>query len=658
MSQLCSLPRKILIANRGEIACRIAKTCRRLGIDTVAVYSDSDRDALHVRRADASYYLGADPASESYLQIAKLIAIAKRSACDAVHPGYGLLAENPDLAQACSDAGILFIGPKAETIALMGRKDLAKDLANKANVPTIPGFSSSQDDSRLTQAAKEIGTPLLVKAAAGGGGKGMLRVDRLEDFATALARVRREAISSFGSGDVLLEKYIHAAKHIEVQIFADSYGNTVHLFERECSLQRRHQKVIEEAPSPALRPAIRRLICEAACSLARHCGYENAGTVEFVYDAATEDFYFLEMNTRIQVEHPVTELITGIDLVEWQIKVAGGSPLPLGQDKITRSGHAIEARLYCEDTRNAFAPAPGSIKLFRAPPVEGVRLDSGIVEHGEISHHYDPMVAKLVVHAEERMACIRKIRRALLATQFWGPANNLGFLYDLLGSEQFAKNSFHTQSLDVGWNAKGLCDLKLGFAAYLLGLNTNSCEYSGFNNTPTALAWDEVLSDGKLASLRYRFLARQTVVVDGTEYRCLRASLGEKLILQRIEYEACQCEVGVGWEDRDDGSVEIFLHSPTLGSQILAVKPRFTRATSDKHPASYAAPMPGKVTSVLVEPGELVSKGQQLLTFEAMKMENTVKAHQAGTVAKVCVQVGEQISKGRPLIFVKGELSA
>jgi 3-methylcrotonyl-CoA carboxylase alpha subunit len=423
----------ILIANRGEIACRIIKTARRLGLRTIAVYSQADRDALHVRLADEAYDIGPAPAAQSYLDGARILEVARLSGAQCLHPGYGFLSERAEFAEACAAEGVVFVGPPASAIRAMGLKDEAKRLMQKAGVPVVPGYHGSrQEPAFLREKAYEIGYPVAIKAVAGGGGKGLRRVDTHAEFEAALESAQREAISAFGNGQVLIEKYIAAPRHIEMQIFADHFGHAVHLFERDCSLQRRHQKVIEEAPAPGMSEALRRRMGEAAVAAATTVGYVGAGTVEFIVDSRqglrADGFYFLEMNTRLQVEHPVTEMITGLDLVEWQLRIAAGEPLALQQADIAADGAALEARLYAEDPNHGFLPSTGRIVRLTLPKGEGVRVDSGVVEGDEVSPYYDPMLAKIIVHGPDRAAALDRLTAALDATVVLGPQTNIAFL--------------------------------------------------------------------------------------------------------------------------------------------------------------------------------------------------------------------------------------
>ncbi len=437
---------KILVANRGEIACRIIRTARRMGIATVAVYSDADRGALHVALADEARPIGPAPARDSYLNIEAIIKAARASGAQAVHPGYGFLSENPNFAEACAHAGLVFIGPPAAAMRAMGSKAAAKSLMVGAGVPVVPGYhGEDQDPIHLAEEAKRIGFPVLIKASAGGGGRGMRIVGEPDDFAAALASARREAASAFGDDQVLLEKYLDQPRHIEVQVFADKHGNVVHIFDRDCSIQRRHQKVIEEAPAPGLDQERRRAMGEAAVAAARAINYVGAGTIEFIVPRGSpRDFYFIEMNTRLQVEHAVTEAITGLDLVEWQLRVAAGQPLPLLQHDLSIDGHAIEARLYAEDPQRQFLPQTGTLHRLYLPPPEIARVDTGVREGEVVTPFYDPMIAKIIVHGEDREAAIGRLQRALAETAVLGVNTNLGFLARVAAHPDFAEAAIDT----------------------------------------------------------------------------------------------------------------------------------------------------------------------------------------------------------------------
>ena len=445
--------KSVLIANRGEIACRIVRTARRLGLRTVTVYSDADAGALHVRLCDEAHPIGPAPAAESYLRIDKLIAAARAARADCIHPGYGFLSENAGFAQACLDAGIAFIGPPPAAIRAMGLKSSAKALMEKAGVPVVPGYHGDRQEPKfLKEKAYEIGYPVLIKASAGGGGKGMRRVDRHAEFETALAAAQREAKSAFGDERVLIEKYVNAPRHIEMQIFADRHGNAIHLNERDCSLQRRHQKVIEEAPAPGMSAALRAAMGEAAVAAAKAVGYEGAGTVEFIADGSgglkADRFWFMEMNTRLQVEHPVTEAVTGLDLVEWQFRIAAGEKLPFAQAQVPLSGHAVEARLYAEDPERGFLPSTGKLLALQFPQGQGLRIDTGVEAGSEVTPFYDPMIAKLIAHGKSRDEALDRLGAALDNTIVIGPRSNAGFLAALCRAEGFRKGDFDTGFID------------------------------------------------------------------------------------------------------------------------------------------------------------------------------------------------------------------
>ena len=441
----------VLIANRGEIACRVARTAKRLGLRTIAVYSEADRGALHVRMCDEAHAIGPAPAAESYLVGARVIEVARKAGAECIHPGYGFLSENAEFAEACAAAGVVFVGPPPAAIRAMGLKDRAKALMEKAGVPVVPGYHGErQEPSFLREKAYEIGYPVLIKAVAGGGGKGMRRVDKHAEFEAALESAQREAKASFGDARVLVEKYVGAPRHIEIQVFADGHGNAIHLNERDCSLQRRHQKVIEEAPAPGMAPEVRAAMGEAAVKAAKAVGYVGAGTVEFIADSATGlrpgGYWFMEMNTRLQVEHPVTEAVTGLDLVEWQLRIASGEKLPLSQAQVPLNGHAVEARIYAEDPERGFLPSTGALVALKFP--EGVRVDTGVEQGSAISPYYDPMIAKMIAHAPTREVALDRLAQALGRTVAAGPRTNLGFLADLCRAEPFRKGAFDTGFID------------------------------------------------------------------------------------------------------------------------------------------------------------------------------------------------------------------
>ena len=634
--------RSLLIANRGEIACRIIRTARKLGVRTVAVYSDADAKALHVRMADEAVHIGPSPARESYLVGEKIIEAARATGADAIHPGYGFLSENADFAQAVIDAGLIWVGPKPDSIRAMGLKDAAKKLMSDAGVPVTPGYlGEDQDPKRLKKEAGAIGYPVLIKAVAGGGGKGMRRVDAGKDFDDALESCKREAASSFGDDRVLIEKYILSPRHIEVQVFGDSHGNVVHLFERDCSLQRRHQKVIEEAPAPGMDEATREAVCSAAVRAAKAVDYEGAGTIEFIADASEglkgDRIWFMEMNTRLQVEHPVTEEITGQDLVEWQLRVASGEGLPRKQDELSINGWAMEARLYAEDPARGFLPSVGRLDylyLPQPPHHADVRIETGVEEGDEISPFYDPMIAKLVVHADDRATALDDLADACAGVACHPVRTNAWFLSRLCNHPSFR----------VG-------DVTTAFIGEHSGELTESPE-------PSDLLLQEVA--GHFISARWS---------DELEYhhRSLRSDRGLsgfrlnqapsfKVTVQRdgqgvpIEFDVGLYDEGTIWEPsngsiQDADEITIF-EDGAYFDFALAARGNVAGGASS---GTITAPMPGKVTTVEISQGEKVSKGQRLLTLEAMKMEHGLTAPFDGVVAELSAEAGAQVSEGTVL---------
>jgi 3-methylcrotonyl-CoA carboxylase alpha subunit len=657
---------KILIANRSEIACRVIKTARRMGIRTVAVYSEADANARHVRLADEAVLLGPAAARESYLVAEKIIEACKRTGAQAVHPGYGFLSENADFADALAANGITFIGPPASAIRAMGSKSEAKKLMGAAKVPLTPGYhGDDQTAVLLHKEAEQIGYPVLIKAAAGGGGKGMRLVECSEDFPDALASCKREAISSFGDDHVLIEKYITRPRHIEIQVFADTLGNCVYLFERDCSVQRRHQKVLEEAPAPGMNAERRRQMGEAAVAAAQAVGYVGAGTVEFI---ANQDgtFYFMEMNTRLQVEHPVTEMITGQDLVEWQLRVAGGEPLPLRQDQLQIRGHALEARIYAEDPSKGFLPATGSL-IHLAPPVEtlNVRVDTGIEEGDEITPYYDPMIAKLIVWDEHRDAALARMRKALADYRVVGVTTNIDFLSRLVACPAFAGADLDT----------GLIERQKDF---LFPEPQPVPRDALLVATVGELLWEQqaarqaAMSGGDPWSPWH---ARDGWRMNLTAARTISFKDGETLVDARVRYGNEQWELTIGGKvvaargrKLDDDRFAVELDDRRLIASVVAVDDKrtvFLQGSTylllrddplhrvdagDSHGSGLTAPMPGKIVALLAKPGQKVDKGTPLLILEAMKMEHTITAPAAGTVKSFCYAAGEQVSDGATLV--------
>ena len=636
--------KSLLIANRGEIACRIIRTARELGIRTVAVYSDADAKALHVRQADEAVHIGPSPARESYLVGEKIIAAAKATGAEAIHPGYGFLSENADFAEQVIGAGLIWVGPKPDSIRAMGLKDAAKARMIAAGVPVTPGYlGEDQSPERLQAEADAIGYPVLIKAVAGGGGKGMRRVDAAGDFLDALASCQREAASSFGDDRVLLEKYILSPRHIEVQVFGDSHGNVVHLFERDCSLQRRHQKVIEEAPAPGMDEETRASICAAAVRAAQAVDYVGAGTIEFIADASeglrADRIWFMEMNTRLQVEHPVTEEITGQDLVEWQLRVASGEPLPLAQEDLSIGGWAMEARLYAEDPSKGFLPSTGRLEIYRA--FEDIRDDTGVEEGDTISPFYDPMIAKLIAHAETREEAIEQLSNACHSTDIYPVRTNAAFLRRALDHEDFQAGHIDTGFIERHLDAL-LPPVELRETVIMDAITTlvayeqEDCWFSSNGAQPFAAPSGKPWRD--ITGFR----------LNGQPQRKVRVMHGGTI------YER---ELSPNWQNR----FPIFAE-PVAGGFVIwddAQNFLFTpvrhegRAGGTAGNGAILAPMPGRVTAVEVAAGDAVTKGQRLVTLEAMKMEHGLTAPFDGIVAELNVAQGSQVSEGALLVKVE-----
>jgi 3-methylcrotonyl-CoA carboxylase alpha subunit len=619
----------LLIANRGEIACRVIRTAQRMGIRTVAVYSDADAKALHVRMADEAMHIGASPARESYLRGEKIIEAAKGTGAEAIHPGYGFLSENADFAQAVIDAGLIWVGPKPDSIRAMGLKNAAKTLMAEAGVPVTPGYlGEDQEPKRLKKEADAIGYPVLIKAVAGGGGKGMRKVERAEDFGDALESCKREAASSFGNDVVLLEKWIESPRHIEVQVFGDAHGNVVHRFERDCSLQRRHQQVLEEAPAPGMDEATREAVCSAAVRAAKAVNYEGAGTVEFIADASeglrADRIWFMEMNTRLQVEHPVTEEITGEDLVEWQFRVASGEKLPKMQDELSITGHAIEARLYAEDPSKGFLPSMGRLEYFDIG--RDGRIEAGVEAGDSISAFYDPMIAKLISRADNRIDAIVALSHMVRNVECWPVRTNATFLHALLVQPEFVRARLHT----------GLVE-ELG----------------------DEVAFDIDPPDWLLSVVASEVAAR--TAPSGLEGFRLNAAPSENVRLWSGKQEFTAA-LGIGvpegshdWFTLTETDDAVFASSLGQTWKFTVPESRGTGTTHGVHDGEIEAPMPGRVTAVEVAQGEKVAKGQRLLTLEAMKMEHALTAPFDGTIAKLSAAPGQQVSEGTVLVKVDAE---
>ncbi|WP_129790873.1 acetyl/propionyl/methylcrotonyl-CoA carboxylase subunit alpha [Sphingosinicella sp. CPCC 101087] len=626
--------RSLLIANRGEIACRVIRTARRLGIRTVAVHSDADARALHVREADESVHVGPSPARESYLLGERIIAAAKETGAEAIHPGYGFLSENADFAEAVIESGLIWVGPKPQSIRAMGLKDAAKKLMAEAGVPVTPGYlGEEQAPERLQAEADAIGYPVLIKAVAGGGGKGMRKVNASGEFAEMLASCKREAAASFGDDRVLIEKYIERPRHIEVQVFGDAHGNVVHLFERDCSLQRRHQKVIEEAPAPGMDEATRAAVCEAAVKAARAVDYVGAGTIEFIADGSqglrADRIWFMEMNTRLQVEHPVTEEITGEDLVEWQLRVAAGETLPKRQDELAIQGHAIEARLYAEDPVNQFLPSTGRLDHFDLPRT--LRIETGVEEGDRISPWYDPMIAKLVSHGPSRAWAIDELVGALEAVEVWPVRTNAAFL-----ARAAADADFRAGEVDTGFIPSKLESL----------LPDPAPSEGVWNMAAAAMLAVDFGEDGEgdpwSALAGFRANAAEAA----------RISLSHAGTTRTIEADAERPLEGVA--TASGGSVLVFSDGQAFAFTLPGAAG--SSGAGDALDGAVQSPMPGRVIAVDVSAGTKVERGQKLVTLEAMKMEHSLTAPFAGIVTELNVAEGAQVSEGALLVRIeKGE---
>ncbi|WP_421571088.1 acetyl-CoA carboxylase biotin carboxylase subunit [Stenotrophomonas sp. PD6] len=652
---------KILIANRGEIACRIIATCRRLGIATVAVFSDADRDARHVRLADEAVGIGPAPARESYLRSDAILDAARRTGAQAIHPGYGFLSENAAFAQACAEAGIVFIGPSASAIRAMGDKSAAKALMAQAGVPLTPGYhGDAQAPDFLRGQADGIGYPVLIKASAGGGGKGMRKVEDSAAFTEALASCQREAQSAFGNAHVLVEKYVERPRHIEIQVFGDSHGNVVYLFERDCSVQRRHQKVLEEAPAPGMTPERRAAMGKAAVDAARAVDYVGAGTVEFIA-GPDGDFYFMEMNTRLQVEHPVTECITGTDLVEWQLRVASGEPLPLQQEQLRINGHALEARLYAEDADKGFLPSTGTLRHLRMPAASAhVRVDAGVEQGDAITPFYDPMIAKLIVWDVDRDAALRRMQQALAECEVVGVTTNAAFLRKLVMTDSFVHAKLDTALIDREQAALAPHDGDTAAAQWAMAaVAAVASEAPAFADARDPHSpWQA--SDGwRLGQRAARRLTlehrgrQQVLAVEGHGEAWSIEVNGTPVLAQgRMAGEQLALQVGESLHRARvvrDGS-ELYLFG-TDGVQRFTLHDPVSEADQGVADAgSLVAPMPGRIVATLVAAGTTVARGTPLVVLEAMKMEHTLQAPADGVVQGYRVKAGDQVGDGAVLV--------
>jgi len=673
---------KILIANRGEIACRVAATARRLGIRTVAVYSDVDAQSLHVAVCDEAIRIGAAAPRASYLNGAAILDAAKRAGAQAIHPGYGFLSENETFAADCARAGVVFIGPPPAAIAAMGSKSAAKTIMARAGVPVVPGYhDDDQDPALLAREAARIGFPVLIKATAGGGGKGMKVAASAAEFASALASAQREAKASFGDDRMLVERYLRAPRHIEIQVFADTHGNVVHLFERDCSVQRRHQKVLEEAPAPGMDAERRRAMGDAATAAAKAIGYVGAGTVEFI---AEQDgtFYFMEMNTRLQVEHPVTEMITGLDLVEWQLRVAAGEPLPAAQSALAIHGHAIEARIYAEDPDRGFLPSIGRISHWRMPVAgNGVRVDTGFREGDDVSPFYDPLLAKVIAWGEDRVRARAALLRALDQCEVTGVTTNVAFLERVVAHHAFASGRLDTGLIDThrdallapasaapdrAWIAAALSEYQAIECAARASSAGAADPYSPWH---AADAWWNGTATHRIAITLADASGQRTVSVkpndDGSvtlggdvEARTVRADTRDgRLFVAAQRGGAPDVEASFAASVVRDGNV-LHVFSPAARARLSRVDPLAHADDEAGHPGHLAAPMSGTVVAVMVKPGDSVEKGAPLVVLEAMKMEHTIAAPAAGVVVAVNYGVGDRVAEGADLVDVEDPAAA
>lgn len=654
----------ILIANRGEIACRIIKTARSMGIKTVAIYSTADQDALHVRLADSAYLVGDAPAKDSYLNIPAIIKIAELAGAQAIHPGYGFLSENPKFAQACAQADIVFIGPTIDALEAMASKQVAKQLLEKTSVPLTPGYhGKEQSEKHLLEQAQKIGFPVLIKAANGGGGKGMRAVLKAADFAEALAGAKREAMASFADDIMIIEKLLINPRHIEMQIMADNFGSVVHLFERDCSIQRRHQKIIEEAPAPNLSAEVRAKLAKAACEVARSIDYRGAGTVEFLLDEK-EQFYFMEMNTRLQVEHPVTEQITGLDLVAWQLKIAAGEPLPLAQAAIKAQGHAIECRIYAEDPYNNFIPSIGKITFLKEPKAEGLRIDTGISINSEISKYYDPMIAKLIAFGQTREEALHKLQQALAHYYIAGVTTNIPFLQAICTHPKFMQAQLSTDFLEKEQIplAKINSELALNLVAafdylQLINSTTDPLLQDTFSWPNNQWSWSYVM-EGERVTIQIIPIDKSRFYINSM-FRGLSAeSISDS---QEVITAPISCHIheeNLYIDTQTEHYQAVVYNTPTrlalFTEQGNTVIERFSwdkiGVESTKNTGKLTAPMPATVVAILKNIGDKITAGEGLIVLEAMKMEHTINAPTDGILSEIYYTVGSQVSEGAKLL--------
>ena len=647
---------KILIANRGEIACRIIKTARRMGIESVAIYSTADRDSLHVTLADSAFCVGLPAASTSYLNIDAIITAAVASGVEAIHPGYGFLSENPHMARACAKAGIVFIGPSVAAMEAMSSKQLAKQLLEKTAIPLTPGYhGKEQSDKQLLIEAQRLGFPVLLKAASGGGGKGMRAVHDEADFFEALAGARREATASFADDTMLIEKLISNPRHVEIQIMADNHGNVVHLHERDCSIQRRHQKIIEEAPAPNLSKSLRQGLAEAAIAVARAIDYRGAGTVEFLVDG-NQDFYFMEMNTRLQVEHPVTEMITGLDLVEWQLRIAANDPLPSTQDQIHVHGHAIECRIYAEDPRNGFIPSIGQLHFLKEPTGAGLRIDTGVTHHSQITMYYDPMMAKLIAFGDTRSEALQRLQQALKHYHIGGVKTNIPFLQEIVKHPNFINAQLSTNFLsqhEIEIPSPNI-RLALFMAASFDYLNI----LSSYNDDLQAdtFSWQMHLHT-HWCSRYFINGEQQNIIITPINQHELSLKLHDETVQLQVKRIDNQLSIDDSIQTQQ-ALIENFGENIIVYTEfgpITVERFNWQHLPSHQHSTNnqLTAPMPATVVAILKNKGDTIKTGERLIVLEAMKMEHTIHAPIDGVLVDIFYEIGAQVSEGAELVRIE-----
>ncbi len=652
----------ILIANRGEIASRIIRTCRKMGIKSIAVFSDADSDGLFVHVADTAVHIGESSPSLSYLDQDKLLSVAKEYGADAIHPGYGFLSENADFARKCEKANIIFIGPNASAIESMGSKSKAKSMMREHDVPVIPGYQGDdQSIERLIKEAKNVGFPLLLKATAGGGGKGMRIVYEAVDLKKNIEAAKRESMSSFGDDELIIEKYIAKGRHIEFQIFGDKHGNTIHVLERECTIQRRYQKVLEESPSPVLTEVLRQEMGNAAVKAAKALSYDNAGTVEFIYDDTSNTFFFLEVNTRLQVEHPVTEEVTGLDLVELQIEVAEGKPLPLTQNEVKGNGYAIEARLYAEDPSNDFLPATGKVHLWDVPKVDGLRIETAIKSGSQISIHYDPMIAKIIVWDKNRSTAHRKMAYTLKHLKCLGLTTNQDFLLHLFEQSDIQNGDYDTHYIEnhfdaVSFNQKSAKQIELAaIASTLLDWYERNQKRSLLRSMPSGWRSSKYMPQEVTYLLTEEELNIQYTAQVNKHFDFHIGENNHSVYLNEVNPPQLSFRVnGVQYQAAiTKHENQYFIHLPETGNITLLKKDRFPSALADKTEGGYEAPMPSQIIQVLVESGQEVKTDDPLMVISSMKMENTIVAVKDGKVTEVYAEQGQNVEAGFLLLQVE-----